>query len=71
MSKPSTRPSPVSPQLQFPWLESPPHPRLPLPDAPHLHPAQLWPSLSPMLRTHVRTTLLQILEEVLHDHARS
>src|ERR687888_392946 len=37
MSKPSTRPSPVSPQLQFPWLESPPHPRLPLPDAPHQH----------------------------------
>jgi hypothetical protein len=71
MSKPSTRPSPVSPQLQFPWLESLPLPRFPLSDAPQLPPAQLWPSLSPMLRTHGRTTLLRILEEVLHDHACS
>jgi hypothetical protein len=71
MSKPYALPSPVSQQLQFPWLEPSPLPRLPLLEAPQLAPAQLWPSLSPMARTHVRTTLLRILKEVLHDPARA
>jgi hypothetical protein len=70
MSKPYARPSPVSPQLQFPWLAPRPLPRASLPDAPHLLPAQLWTSLSPLMRIQVRNTLCRILEEVLNDQTR-
>jgi hypothetical protein len=70
MAKPYARPSPVSPQLQFPWSEPPSLPRAPLPDAPHVLPAQLWTSLSPTTRRHVRNTLCRILEEVLNDRRR-
>lgn len=70
MAKPSAHPNPVSPQLQFPWSEPRSRPRTPLPDAPHVLPAQLWTSLSPTTRSHVRTTLCRILEEVLNDRTR-
>jgi hypothetical protein len=67
MSKPHSRTTPASQQLQFPWPEPGPLPRPPLPDAPRLPPAQLWTSLSPLTRAHVRSTLLRIIQEVLHD----
>jgi len=67
MAKPSARPSPLSPQRQFPWSEPPSLPRVPLPNAPHVLPAHLGTSLSPTARHHVRHTLCRILEEVLND----
>jgi hypothetical protein len=70
MSRPRSLITPVSQQLQFPWPEVGPLPRTPLPDAPRLPPAQLWTSLSPLTRAHVRSTLLRIIQEVLNDATR-
>jgi hypothetical protein len=70
MAKPSAHSSPVSSQRQFLWSAPDALPRAPLPDAPHVLPAQLWLRLSPTMRSHVRHTRWRVLEEVRNDRTR-
>jgi hypothetical protein len=59
--------APTYHQLGLPGLEKDSRP-LPLPPPPPtVQPLDLWASLSPMQKTHIRQTILHILQEVLDE----
>ena len=69
MSKLTLTERPTPRQLTLPWPElEPPRPQLPS-DGPILPPQQVWPSLTPTLQAQVRTTILRLIQEVLHEPA--
>jgi len=60
-----------NPQLVFPWSEETPSLFPLLPEAAPLAPQQLWATLSTVLQTQTRQTILHILQETLYDHPAS
>jgi hypothetical protein len=58
--------SPTPRQLPLPFQREPIPPPQP-PDLVTLPLSQIWPSLTPALRVHVRLTLLHVLQEAIDD----
>jgi len=59
--------TPLNPHLDLPLPECGCVPRHVPPAAPSIAPPQLWATLSATTQAQARQTILQILQEVLHD----